>query len=389
MKVKIFQSIYVILLVFLSTNIRAQDSSHVKKSALVKTIWDIPHKTLWEKWMWIHRSITFGITKDQKINYDTAYITSYHKQLVISVPISTRFLQFSLIDFKSGSKLTFAPNLEYDLGISLSSRWASFIVNTGVKVYGGDIDVKGKTKYQDYQLNLYGRKFTTDMFVQYYSGFYIKNSQSYSNYVSDKPFVIRPDVFALNIGVSSYYIVNHRRFSYQNSFSFVERQKKSAGSFLIGLYYSYFNTDGNSTLVDTPFRGSFDTLSLIKNGHTNNFGLNLGYIYTLVFLKKFYVTGSLVQGVGGEQIGYQRDDNSMYHQLVGGAGKLNVRAALGYDSGKYFIGGMGMIDYYLLKGNWNSTFDYSFGKFMIYSGYRFSVLKKERKFLRRLKLIDY
>lgn len=389
MKARFFLSICILSLVFLFVNSNAQDSSVVKKRISVKTILDIPHKTLWEKWMWIHRSITFGITKEQKINYDTTYITSYHKRLVITLPISTRFLQFSLIDFKSGNKLTFAPNLEYDLGISLSSRWASFIVNTGVKVYGGDIDIRGKTKYQDYQLNLYGRKFTTDMFVQYYSGFYINNSQSYSNYVSDKPYAIRADVFALNIGVSSYYIVNHRRFSYQNSFSFVEHQKKSAGSLLIGLYYSYFNADGNSTLIAPPFRGSFDTLSYIRNGHTNNFGFNLGYIYTLVFFKKFYVTGSLVQGVGGEQIVYQRDNNSMYQQLVGGAGKLNVRAALGYDHGNYFIGGMGMVDYYLLKGNWNSTFDYSFGKFMIYSGYRFSVLKKERKLLRRLKLIDY
>ena len=183
--------------------------------------------------------------------------------------------------------------------------------------------------------------------------------------------------------------MNHRKFSYQNSFSFVEHQKKSAGSLLVGLYYSYFSANSNSTLVTAPFRSSFDTLSYIKNGHTNNFGLNLGYIYTLVFLKKLYITASAVQGIGGEQINYQRDNRSEYHQLVGGAGKLNIRGALGYDNGNYFIGAMGTTDYYLLRGNWNSTFDYSFGKFMIYTGYRFSSLKMEQKLLRRLKLIDY
>jgi hypothetical protein len=108
-----------------------------------------------------------------------------------------------------------------------------------------------------------------------------------------------------------------------------------------------------------------------------------------VFLKKFYITTSLVQGVGGEQINYERDDHSTYHKLVGGAGKLNARGAFGYGNGKCFIGAMGMFDYYLFRGAWNSTFDYSFGKFMIYCGYRFVVLKKERKLLRRLKLIDY
>jgi len=42
----------------------------------------------------------------------------YSKQLVISLPVSTRFLKFSLNDLKTGPKLTFAPNLEYNLGLS-------------------------------------------------------------------------------------------------------------------------------------------------------------------------------------------------------------------------------------------------------------------------------
>ena len=64
MKTKFFLSIYTISLVFLFFNSNAQDSSLVKKSASVKTIWDIPHKTLWQKWMWIHRSFAFQITKE-------------------------------------------------------------------------------------------------------------------------------------------------------------------------------------------------------------------------------------------------------------------------------------------------------------------------------------
>lgn len=371
------------------TESNAQDSIAKIRRTPPKTIFDIPHKTFKEKLMWPHRSFAFQALKERPVNYDPAYIKSHYKRFVITVPVSTRFLLFTLRDPITGNKLTFAPNLQYNLGISISSRWASFIINSGVKLFGGNSDIKGKTTYQDYQLNLYGRKFTTDMFVQIYSGFYIQNSGSYKQYVSDKPFAIREDVNALNIGVSSYYIVNHKRFSYGNSFSFTEQQKKSAGSILIGLYYSYFAANGFPSLVSLPFANSFDSLSLIKNGHTNNFGLNLGYIYTLVFLKHFYVTGSLTQGLGGQQMGYKRDDNSTYTQWVGGAGKLHVRLALRYDTGRYFIGTMGIYDYFLFRGKTNSTIDYSFGKFMGYVGYRFSVLKPEKKILRKLKLIDY
>jgi hypothetical protein len=227
------------------------------------------------------------------------------------------------------------------------------------------------------------------MFVQYYSGFYIKNSQSYDAYLSEKPYAIRSDVNSFHLGINSNYVVNYKKFSYGNSFAFTERQRKSAGSLLFGLYYSYFDANGNPSLVSNPFRGSFDTLSFIRRGYSHDFGLNFGYIYTLVFLKKCYVTASLVQGVGGEQRGYTRDDNSTYAQLIGGAGKLHVRFALGYDNGRYFIGGMGMFDYVFLSGKTDSAFDYSFGKFAVFIGYRFNFIKTERRVLRQLKLIDY
>lgn len=382
MSLKSTQNILVLMIILSSLNLIAQEPKG-------KTIWDIPHKTSWQKRMWIHRSIAFEITKERAIDYDTTYIKSYYKRLVIALPISTRLLKFSLIDMKTGNKLTFAPNIQYNLGFSISSRWITFIYKRGIKLYSNDIENKGETIYRDYQLSLYLRKFSTDFILQNYSGFYIKNSRDYSSYLSEKPYAIRSDVNAFHIGTSSNYILNYKKFSYSNSFAFVEQQKKSAGSFLIGIYYSYFDAEGIPSLISSPFQSSFDTLSLIRKGHSQNFGVNIGYIHTLVFLKKCYVTASFVQGFGGEKINYTRDDNSEFHVSTYGAGKLNVRLATGYNSERYFIGAMAVFDYFLLREKTNSTIDYSFGKFMFSIGYRFSILKKERKILRKLKLIDY
>jgi hypothetical protein len=355
----------------------------------IKTIWEIPHETRRQKWLWTPRSFVHLVTKERPVDYNPNYISSYNKNYALIIPVSSPLLQFSLIDLKSGNKLIFVPNLPYNLGISLSSRWASFNINTGIKLFNNDNEIKGKTTFQDYQLNLYGRKSTTDMFVQYYSGFYIKNSKSYDNYQSENSYAIRPDVKTFHMGLSSYYILNNKKFSYGNSFGFVEKQKKSAGSLLLGVYYSYFNVSSDFSLVSEPFRGSFDSLSYIRKGEMHDFGFNLGYIYTLVFLKKCYATASLVQGVGGEQIIYKRADNSTFHQFVFGVGKLHVRLALGYDSGKYFMGAMAMNDYYFFSGKSNSAFNFGFGNLMVFVGYRFAILKSEHKFLKRLKLIEY
>ncbi|HEX8515529.1 MAG TPA: DUF4421 family protein [Bacteroidia bacterium] len=350
---------------------------------------DIPHKTFFEKWMWPHRSAALIITRERAVNYDTAYIHNYYKRVVITLPVSTRFLKFSLRDRKSGNKLTFSPNLQYNLGVSISSRWATFILNSAVKLYTGDTHIKGKTTYRDYQLQLYGRKINTDLFVQQYNGFFIRNSKSYNAYQNDQPYSIRSDVNALNIGASSVYVLNHRRYSYGNSFAFIEQQKKSAGSLLVGIYYTYFAASGDPSLINEPFRDSFDPVSRIRKGHAHNGGINIGYIYTLVLRKKYSATASITQGVGAEQAVYTRDDNSKYHQLAAGAGKLSGRVSLRYDNGRMFIGTTGMFDYFLFRGKVNSTFDYSFGKLMVFTGYRFSVLKREKNLLRKLKLSGY
>jgi len=389
MQTKILFVSFVLSMFIASVDTNAQNPVSKPENNASKTIWDIPHKTFREKWMWIHRSTVKLITKEHAVNYDTAYIKSYYKRLVIILPVSTRLLKFSIVDLNSGNKLIFAPNLQYNLEIGISSKWASFIVNTGIKVFNYDTDTKGNTKYQDYQLNLYGRKITTSSFVQYYSGYYIKNSKSYPSYVSEDPYTVRADVNALNIGVSSMYILNNKKLSIGSSFGFVEQQKKSAGSLLLGLYYFYFEANGSPSLVTPPFRSSFDTLSYIHSVHINNFGLNLGYIYTLVFLKKCYATGSVVQGLGGKIVNYKGDESSINHNSFGGAGNLNLRLALGYDNGRYIIGAMGMIDYFLFSEKSDPTVNYSFGKFTVYLGYRFSILRGERKLLHNLNLIDF
>jgi hypothetical protein len=101
--------LFFLLVIMQSIKCNSQETSFTTNK-IIKTIHDIPHKSIREKWMWIHRSVVFIITKERPVNWDTTYIKSFFKKLVITIRISSRFLQFSLIDFKSGNKLTFAPN---------------------------------------------------------------------------------------------------------------------------------------------------------------------------------------------------------------------------------------------------------------------------------------
>ncbi|MES2593112.1 MAG: DUF4421 family protein [Bacteroidota bacterium] len=353
-----------------------------------KTIWDIPHKTAWEKFMWVHRTAVYTITRTKKTLNDPSYIKAYPKKFIISIPLSARLMHFDMVDWGTNKQLQYTPNFKYEVGIGLSSRWSTFITNTGIAVFNGNKNEKGVTKYRDYQLNLYGQRTTSDISYQNYQGFYIRNTNEFIPEKNDT-FEVRKDVRAQLFATSTYYIFNYKKFSYRSTFAFTETQLKSAGSFLLGGYYTIFGVSSDSSLVSGQFAPFFDTLSLINKGSAQTFGLNGGYIYTYV-KENFYATTSIVPGFGLEQTTYNRFDNELkYRSPYNPSAKISLRFGFGYDTGKFYYGLMGIYDYFFSFSKTNCTFNYNTGKARIFVGYRFNFLKTERRLLRKLKLIDY
>lgn len=377
-----------VFIYFLPGKINAQDTI---KFETIKTIRDIPHSTGKQKWLWPHRVIIFFFMKERPVSNDTAYYSAYRGKLVVTVPLTTRFTNFQLGDASSSNLLRFEPNSHYDVGISINSRFASFLVNTGITLFNNDEKTKGKTNYNDYQFNFYSKRSTTDLTLQTYKGFFIQNAGSYYNFGNSatKPYEIRPDVSATSFSYNYYYIFNHNRFSYRSSFAFTEIQKKSAGSVLFGGYASVFAASGDSSLVSQTFKPYFDSASYIQTGAVVNFGLNIGYVYTVVIKKKFLATLSLVQGLGTDKTVTVREDGSRHGDDFRFASKQNLRFALRYDTGKFFAGTMATIDSYSFDNKDRSTFNYAYGKVRVFLGYRFAIAKQERRLLQKLNLIDY
>ncbi|HEX8517431.1 MAG TPA: DUF4421 family protein [Bacteroidia bacterium] len=349
-------------------------------------VFQIPHKTPWEKWMWIHRSITYLIIKERKATYDTTYIKSYSKRLTLIIPVSARFMHFDILAPRSGKFLQYAPNYRYDVGFGVSSRWATFITNTGIVFFNGNNNERGVTKHNDFQLNLYGKHYTSDIIYQNYRGFYVANTKDFQ-YEGSGPFEVRSDVKATLFVNSTYYIFNSKKFSYRNSFAFTESQLKSAGSFLLGPYYSLFGVKADSNIISRQFSQYFDTLDIIE-GSVQTVGLSAGYIHTFV-KEKAYLTLSMVPGLGLDQVSYERSDKSTFRSSYNPGAKVNFRVGLGYDTGTFFIGAMGVYDYFYNFNGRSNTFNFSTGKAMAYIGYRFKYQKAEKKILRKLGLIDY
>ena len=97
MKINYLFFAFVLLFIVLQKKSVAQDQPLPSKKVPAKTIRTIPHRTAREKLMWPHRVFALEVTKEKKINYDTNYIKSYRRSLTITLPLSTRFLKFSIV----------------------------------------------------------------------------------------------------------------------------------------------------------------------------------------------------------------------------------------------------------------------------------------------------
>ncbi|MBL7871756.1 MAG: DUF4421 domain-containing protein [Cyclobacteriaceae bacterium] len=223
---------------------------------------------------------------------DKKYVHRYDTLLIIRVFLSQKYTSLIFRNLQDQSSYRFRPNPKLNLG--MGGTFGPLTLNLG---YGfgfinpDDTDVKGNTKGFDLQANLYFRKFIIDLIAQSYKGLYstdkVYRDATGKNY-------LRPDMEARQFGVNGQYVLNHKRFSYRASLFNSDWQKKSAGSLLVGAEIFGGLQKADSSLIPnrTPlFENHSQSLNFFQ------LGPNLGYAYTLVIHKRFYLTGSLASSL--------------------------------------------------------------------------------------------
>lgn len=290
---------------------------------------------------------------------DPEYIKEYHENLIPSFFISESALKMKV--YESGKSnprsVEYLPNTKETAGLGFS--WRSF----GFSGYWAGANTKfpksshGKTKYNDYQFNFYFRSFGIDAVYQKYRGFYLNTA----------PVSVKPDLEAVQYGVNVFYVFSHERFSFRAPFRQTERQKKSAGSFLVMSAVSRIRVETDSPLVPAPLGSYFGDMADLRTGSFYTFSFLPGYAHTLTS-GAFYVTPALFLGPG-----YQWKDfafSSGGRSSSGLTMKANVRLSLGYNGDKFFSGLAGFSDITAVKRD-NTSVDFSAANIYLFVGGKF------------------
>jgi hypothetical protein len=218
---------------------------------------------------------------------DTNYIEPYNKMITARGFVSGKYTIFALDGSQGVRTLQYRPNTRVNMGVGATYR--ALTLNLGFGLPNKD-DFKGDTRYIDLQTHIYGKKWRYDFFGQFYRGYYVY-PLGYGS--ADKAlYYQRPDLNVQELGISAYHIYNNKKFSYRAAFLQSERQKQSAGSFLLGGGIIYGNTRADSAFVPSLLK-DFYYQDSIRRLQYLEIGPGAGYAYTFVWKEHWFATGSL------------------------------------------------------------------------------------------------
>jgi len=309
---------------------------------------------------------------------DTMYCKSYADLITGRFYFSQKYTRLNLRNSIDKYDLGYRPNTTLNMGVGATYKWATLNLAYGFPFLNPEKG-QGKTKYLDLQAHFYGPKFTIDLFGQFYKGFYLYPKGTFAN---KDEYYVRPDLKVNALGASVQYVFNNKRFSYRASFLQNEWQRKSAGSLVAGaeIYFGRITADSSIVASETK---SISEVDKVRRFDYFEIGPNVGYAYTLVIRKNFFVTGSFA--LSFDYVTNTSHGNSAQFKTDGFSPNSTFRFFTGYNSELHafsitFINS----DVLLSKQNATTKINVSTGNFRLNYVKRFNPGPKTKHFLRYL-----
>ncbi|MEP7278000.1 MAG: DUF4421 domain-containing protein [Bacteroidota bacterium] len=266
-------------------------------------------------------------------DHDSSYYQSFERYITTRFFFSQKYARLELEKSTNVARLRYLPNTSLAMGVGVTYQSISLNVGYAFGFLNTDRE-KGRTRYLDIQPHIYGRKWVYDLTAQFYKGYYL-NPRGFASNDPEK-YYVRPDLRTQLLGLSAYRLLNPSKFSFRAALLENEQQRKSAGSVLIGAEIYYGIIKGDSAVVPATLENNY----LQKGVRRLDFikiGPGIGYAYTYVINRAFYLTGSLSASLSL--------DFSKQHGAVGKTDNVDInkgfvyRIVAGYD-----------------KNNWNLNF---------------------------------
>lgn len=295
---------------------------------------------------------------------DTNYISNYNHEVSLRILGVSKYNYFKMIDRNTDSKILYYPDSKVSLGAGITYRWFSLDLtfNSGLN----QRKAESSTAF-DFQAKIFSPKQYIGLTYKYYYGYIIGDYENLSVDIPDSV-KIRDDIRSSFFGLEYMYAFNYGRFSFKAPFLYNEVQKKSAGSFIVGVSLTSYILDGDSEILPEEAKPDFNPDLYFSSLNTINLSFDGGYMHSIVFLRKFYLTLSAIPGivlVAGDYRIEEREFLDLRASL-----KFSTMNSIGYNSRRFYSGLQFSNSLYLTKVGEKAGIQEGYMKLKIFAGFR-------------------
>lgn len=257
---------------------------------------------------------------------DSMYYQAFPTKLTGRYYFSRKYTGLGLS--KEGNTLHYMPNSTLNMGVGVTYQNLTLNLAYGFGFINPERG-RGNTDYLDLQAHAYPKNWVIDLFGQFYNGYYLQQSDIP---LADGETGLFPDMKLRKVGASVQYLFNGDKFSYRAAFLQNEWQQRSAGSFLAGME-TYGGQIRNQNGI---LPGSLMMESDLRQIKYMEWGPNIGYAYSLIIKKHFFITVSAASGVSvGRTSLHFADGNEQRNWAV--RPNYFLRGFTGYNSQRWSV----------------------------------------------------
>jgi hypothetical protein len=302
-------------------------------------------------------------TEDKSSNsnsaIDTNFIDSHRSLLNTKFLLSQRYNKFSIKDDITGQALEYSVNSNENMGFGANYKGIGFEFQFAPRFLNNNKNdsIYGKSSQFSISFGGNGRRFIYDVYYRENQGFHTTQGFKIPNDTSNRVvYFYRPDIKNVIFGSECVYVLNNTRFSSSAPYNYTQRQKKGAGSALVGAFFSIYSISADSVIFPDSLKDKFKPEVQIKKAGSSSFGISYGYTYTFVFGKHKYWYANIytLPGLSLQQYYSTNGEDISTKSKLGLALAFQYRLALGYNRTRYFYGFSAM-------GNNRFHFGYRFG----------------------------
>lgn len=265
-------------------------------------------------------------------NHDTSYIQSYADKISLKILANNKFNSFRLWDRSINSSIRYRPDLGVNFGIGAAYKWFAFDFATSLGVKEENIS---NSLYRDIQFRIMTSKHYVRLRYQYYYGYKIDQIWGEEPHQLED-YEIRTDTRTMQFGIQYLYAFNYGKFSIKAPFAMNERQKKSAGSFVAGIGFSMYALDADSSLIPNELELSSTAWNDFSQWNVVSLTASFGYMYSLIFKERFFITLGLIPGIGISNGDYWTGERIRMKSAF--TARVKTMNAIGYNGKRFFTG---------------------------------------------------